>query len=55
MNILEMDSNTGNPGLQSEKVYHAIIGGDYSDPDYMFRIEGIYLQKKPKKGDWLSG
>ncbi len=77
-------SNIGNPNLQSEKVYHAITGVDYSDNDYMLRIEGfykyyydldetdsllnynndglrnvyggdIYLQKKPKKGDWLSG
>jgi outer membrane cobalamin receptor len=84
MNILELNSLTGNPDLQSEKVYHAIAGLDYSDSDYMFRIEGfykyyydldetdsllninncgirnvyggdVYIQKKPKKGDWLSG
>jgi hypothetical protein len=84
MNILELNSITGNPGLQSEKVYHALAGMDYSDSVYMFRAEGfykyyydldeadsvlninnngirnvyggdIYIQKKPKKGEWLSG
>lgn len=83
-NYFDLNSVNGNPDLQSEKVYHAITGAEYSDPDYMFKIEGfykyyydldesdsvininnngirnifggdIYLQKKQKKGDWLSG
>ncbi len=82
--FLEINSTTGNPELKSEKVYHAIAGMEYSDADYMFRVEGfykyyydlieadsvlnynnngirnvyggdIYLQKKQRKGDWLSG
>ncbi len=83
-NVYEVNSNTGNPDLKSQKVYHAMAGADYSDEDYSFRMEGfykyyydlnesdsiknynnngirtvyggdIYLQKKQKKGDWLSG
>ncbi|MGA2141753.1 MAG: TonB-dependent receptor [Brevinematales bacterium] len=84
LNYSELNSFTGNPGLQSEKVYHAITGLDYSDNGYVFKMEGfykyyydldeddsflninnngirnvfggdIYLQKKQRKGDWLSG
>ena len=83
-NYIDLNSSIGNPGLQSEKVYHAITGVEYSDNDYLFRMEGfykyyydldendsgvninnngirnvyggdIYLMKKQKKGDWLSG
>ncbi len=84
LSITYNDSNMGNPGLSSEKVWHLIGGTEYSSGDYLLRAEGfykyyyglwendsvvhynnngirnvyggdIYLQKKQRKGEWLSG
>ncbi len=82
--ISYIDSNMGNPDLQSEKVWHVIGGTEYSSGDYVLRLEGfykyyydlwesdsilrynndgirniyggdVYIQKKARKGEWLSG
>ncbi len=42
LDMTEVDSNTGNPNLQSQKVYHLIAGMDYSDNLYCFKTEGFY-------------